>query len=414
MKIAIVVVIFLKYIFQLSLEVINNRKLLSLGQKPEAVDWMEDETFEKAKAYTLAKSAFKRFEITFDVLILIAVLFSGFLPFYFDAVAKLAGESIWAQSLSLLVLMMALSWLGLPLEIYQTFVLEERFGFNKSSVKLFIVDKIKGLLLGLVIGVPLLVLLLLIVNKVTLWWLWGFILLSGFQLLMLVLYPKFILPLFNKLKPLPEGELQNQLLELAEKTEFPAKTIEIMDGSKRSGHSNAFFTGFGKIKHIVLFDTLVEQLSIPQLKAVLAHEIGHYKRGHIPKRIIFAFASTLIGFFFISLLMEQSWFYALAGFQSTFVDTAMSTPAAFLLFALLSGTITFWFTPLSNISSRKHEYEADGFAKEHVGESESLVESLKILSEKNLSNPQPHSFYSFFYYSHPSLSERIVALRQEK
>ncbi|MEO6246236.1 MAG: M48 family metallopeptidase, partial [Opitutaceae bacterium] len=236
------------------------------------------------------------------------------------------------------------------------------------------------------------------------WWLWAFGLMFGFQLLMMILYPKLILPLFNKLTPLPEGDLRTRLMALGDRTGFQAKTIEVIDGSKRSGHSNAYFTGFGRFRRIVLFDTLIAQLTPEELEAVLAHEIGHYRRGHIPKMIAMAAVMMLGGFAVIAWLARSNWFNAAFGFP-----TGEIAPS-FLLFGLLSGAVTFWFSPLSNLLSRKHEYEADAFARDAMGGPTAMLGALRKLAQKNLSNLTPHPWFSGFYYSHPTLVEREAAL----
>lgn len=287
--------------------------------------------------------------------------------------------------------------------------MEERFGFNKSTPGLWIADKFKGLALVFVIGFPLLWALLSLVDWAGgSWWIWGFGLMFGFQLLMLVLYPKVILPLFNKLTPLPEGELRTRLLALSERTGFKASTIEVIDGSKRSGHSNAYFTGFGRFRRIVLFDTLIAQLAPEELEAVLAHEVGHYRCGHIPKMIAMSAATLLGSFAAIAWLARSDWFNPAFGFP------AYELAPSFLLFGLLSGAVMFWFSPLSNILSRKHEYEADAFAREAMGGAGPLTGALRKLSQKNLSNLTPHPWFSGFYYSHPTLVEREAALTKAK
>ena len=236
------------------------------------------------------------------------------------------------------------------------------------------------------------------------WWRWGFALVFGFQLLMLVLYPKLILPLFNKLTPLPEGDLRTRLLALGDCTGFRAQTIQVMDGSKRSGHSNAFFTGFGRFRRIVLFDTLISQLEPVELEAVLAHEIGHYRRGHIPKMIAVSAAMMLAGFAIVAWLARSPWFNLTFGFP------AGELAPTFLLFALLSGLVTFWFSPLLHFFSRKYEYEADAFASDALGGPGPAVNALRKITRKNLSNLTPHPWFSAFFYSHPTLVERERAL----
>jgi STE24 endopeptidase len=212
------------------------------------------------------------------------------------------------------------------------------------------------------------------------------------------------LPLFNKFTPLPEGTLRERLLTLAQRTRFVAKSIQVMDGSKRSRHSNAFFTGFGQFRKIVLFDTLIQQLSEPELEAVLAHEIGHFKKKHIPKMLVFSAFSSLAGFYIVAVLAQQGWFYRAFGFAPGNIAPVL------LLFALLSGAVMFWFSPLAHWWSRRYEYQADAFAAEVMNEPRSLVGALRKLNEKNLSNLTPHPLYSGFYYSHPTLMEREQAL----
>lgn len=367
---------------------------------------MDVETYRKSVAYTLEKSRFGAIAGIFDTLVTALVLFGGVLPLLFAHVADWgAPNAVWSHVMFVLLAMMLLSVPSLPFEWWEQFRLEEKFGFNKSSVGLWVMDKVKGTVLTLVIGFPLLWALLSLVKWTgESWWLWGFALLFGFQLLMLVLYPKLILPLFNKLTPLPEGELRTRLLALGDRTGFHAKTIEVIDGSKRSGHSNAYFTGFGRFRRIVLFDTLIAQLTPEELEAVLAHEIGHYRRGHIPKMIALSAAMMAGGFGVIAWLARSPWFNLSFGFP------ADELAPSFLLFGLLSGLVTFWFSPLMNGLSRKHEYEADAFAREAVGGPAAMVGALRKLAQKNLTNLTPHPWFSAFHYSHPTLVEREAAL----
>ena len=377
------------------------------GAPPAAAAAIMDEpTYAKAVAYTLEKSRFAAFTEIFDTLVLALVIFGGVLPILYVHVADWgAPGAVWDDALFILIASVLLSIPGLPFEWWGQFRLEAKFGFNKSTPGLWVSDKLKGLALTLVIGFPLLWALLSLVRLAgDAWWLWGFGLVFGFQLLMLVLYPKLILPLFNKLTPLPEGELRTRLLALGDRTGFRATAIEVMDGSKRSGHSNAFFTGFGRFRRIVLFDTLVAQLSAEELEAVLAHEIGHYRCGHIPKMIAVAAATMLGAFAAIAWLARSPWFNLTFGFP------AGELAPAFLLFALLSGLVTFWFSPLGNMLSRKHEYEADAFARDAMGGAAPLVGALRKLAQKNLSNLTPHPWFSAFHYSHPTLVERERAL----
>ena len=373
---------------------------------PAVAAIMDDATYQKSVAYTLERSRFGVLREVFDTLVLALVVFGGVLPWLYSAVVAWGGPTaVWSRTLFILIAGVLLSVPGLPFDWWEQFRIEARFGFNQSTPRLWVTDKLKGVLLTFAIGYPLLWALLSLVNWVgPTWWFWGFALVFGFQLLMLVLYPKLILPLFNKLTPLPEGELRTRLLALGDRTGFRAQTIEVMDGSKRSAHSNAFFTGFGRFRRIVLFDTLVNQLTAEELEAVLAHEIGHYRRGHIPKMIAVSAVMLLAGFGLVAWLAGQPWFNLAFGFP------AGELAPAFLLFGLLSGLVTFWFSPVTNFFSRRHEYEADAFARDAMGGPASMLGALHKLAQKNLSNLTPHPWYSAFFYSHPTIVERERAL----
>lgn len=373
---------------------------------PAAAAIMDLETYKKSVAYTLEKSRFGAVAGIFDTVVLGVVLFGGVLPPLFSLVIGWgAPTAVWSHAVFVLLAMVLLSLPSVPFEWWEQFRLEEKFGFNKSTIGLWVMDKVKGTLLTFAIGFPLLWALLSLVNWTgESWWIWAFALVFGFQLLMLVLYPKLILPLFNKLTPLPEGDLRTRLMALGDRTGFRASTIEVIDGSKRSGHSNAYFTGFGRFRRIVLFDTLITQLTPEELEAVLAHEIGHYRRGHIPKMIAMSAAMMFGGFAVIAWLARSPWFNESFGFPANVLAPS------FLLFGLLSGLVTFWFSPLMNVLSRKHEYEADAFAREAVGGPAAMVGALRKLAQKNLSNLTPHPWFSAFHYSHPTLVEREAAL----
>jgi len=366
---------------------------------------MGDATYARSVAYTLAKSRFGAMENLVDTVILLAALLSGALPWLFERGAHLLGGSAWSNAAYLVVVMLSLAAIRLPLDWIAQFRLEERFGFNKNTQRTWWLDRIKGAGLLIVLLLPVFALLLKLIDWAgAAWWIWGWASLLGIQFLMMVLAPVLILPLFNKFTPLDDGPLKDRLMALAERAKFDAREIQIMDGSRRSGHSNAFFTGFGKGRRIVLFDTLIEQLNGEELEAVLAHEIGHYKRRHIVKMLAFSAVSMLLGFWVLARLADYEPFAAAFGFEA-----ANPTPS-FLLFGLLSGSVEFWFSPLMNCLSRKHEYEADAYAKEIVGASRPLSDALRKLHEKNLGNLTPHPAYSGFHYSHPTLLEREAAL----
>jgi STE24 endopeptidase len=400
--------IVVRFLVELWLEALNRAEVRrhATTPPPAAAAIMDNATYAKSVAYTLAKSRFGAVSGVFDTLVLILVVFGGVLPALFAFTSTWAAPAaMWDDALFLILSGVLLSIPGLPFDWWSQFRIEQNYGFNRSSTGLWVADKFKGLLLALALGFPLLWLLLMLVEWTgAVWWLWAAGVLLGFQLLMMVLYPKLILPLFNKLTPLPEGPLRTRLMALAEKAGFQARTIDVIDGSKRSGHSNAYFTGFGRFRRIVLYDTLIAQLTPEELEAVLAHEIGHYRLGHIPRMLLLSTVFTVGGFFAIAWLTDTPEFNEAFGFP------AFEQAPSFLLFGLLSGTVTFWLSPLTNLLSRKHEYQADAFARDAVGGSAPMIGALRKLAQKNLSNLTPHPWYSAFHYSHPTIAERERAL----
>jgi STE24 endopeptidase len=411
----IALVLILARIFtELWLSRLNQRHVRAhANEVPPAFHGIIDEpTYRRSVDYTLAKNRFGDIAGVFDAMVLIALLFSRVLPWAFRRFSAAFGTSIWAMAGFLFLTGVALSIPALPFAWYAQFKLEQRFGFNTTSMKTWVVDRIKGLLLALLLGYPLLVLVLKLIEWTGAnWWLWAAAVIIAFQLLILLIAPAVIMPLFNKFTRLPEGALRERLFALARRTGFPTRGIDVMDGSKRSRHSNAFFTGFGRFRKIVLFDTLIAQLTEPELESVLAHEIGHYKKRHVLKLFGVSIAGVVMAFAVIAWLARQQWFYRAFGFEHQMGFASANVVPAILLFALLAGTITFWVSPFIHSWSRCFEYEADAFARAATGETESLIHALRKLSEKNLSNLTPHPLYSAFYYSHPTLLERECALR---
>lgn len=404
----VLALILAKGLTQLWLERLNQRHVRShSGAVPEAFrEIIDAPTYARTVEYTHARSRVRQVEVLGNTAILLAVLFSGLLPWAFSEVGHVLGQTAWGGAATLLVIGLVLTLPSLPFDWYDQFRTEERFGFNTTTRRLWLADRLKGVVLSVLLGYPLLVLVLKLVEWTGgAWWLWAWACVLGFQLLMFVLAPVLILPLFNKFTPLPEGSLKERLLALAEQTRFRARSIQVMDGSKRSRHSNAFFTGLGRARKIVLFDTLIRQLSEPELGAVLAHEIGHWRKWHIAKMLLGSALGLFAGFYALSLLAGQPGFLRAFGFEPG------SLVPALLLFSLLAGTVTFWLSPLTHWWSRRWEYEADAFAAAAVREASPLITALRKLSEKNLSNLTPHPLYSGFYYSHPTLLERERALR---
>jgi STE24 endopeptidase len=408
------VLILARAIGELWLSRLNQRHVQAHADEvPRAFREMVDEpTYRRSINYTMSKSRFGEGVTLFDAVLLIGLLFSGMLPWGFESFTAAFGTSVWAMAGFLFATGVALSIVSLPFAWYAQFKLEDRFGFNTTTVKTWVLDRLKGFLLAVLLGFPLLVLMLkLIVWTGSTWWIWAATVVIAFQLLLLLIAPAVIMPLFNKFTPLPDGSLRERLFALARRTDFPTRSIEVMDGSKRSRHSNAFFTGFGRFRKIVLFDTLVAQLAEPELESVLAHEIGHYKKRHVVKLLGVSIIGVFVGFAAVAWLARQEWFYRAFGFEYHAGFATANIVPAMLLFALLAGTISFWFSPLVHMWSRRFEYEADAFARATMGEAQPLVQALRKLTAKNLSNLTPHPLYSGFYYSHPTLLERERALR---
>ena len=403
----------LEFVVEFGLNELNLRYVRAKWAEKKLPDFfqhnMSGEQYEKSVQYTLAKGRFQRWAEIYGRLITLVVLFSGLLPFLdrfakalahrFFSIANAEGL-IFCFSVALVFFV-----LSLPTDLYSTFELEARFGFNKTTWKLYLTDKLKGLLLGILIGLPFLFVVLWLMEATdSYWWLWTFLFVSGFQLLMVIVYPTLIAPLFNKFESLPEGELRNRILRLAEQVGFKTNGIFSMDGSKRSAHSNAYFTGIGKTKRIVLFDTLIAQMTIDQGLAVLAHEMGHYKMKHIRRMLVVQTVFLFCGLYILSLLVNYKPLFGAFGLDNP------SNAAALVLFSLLSGPATFYLGPLINLLSRKHEYEADRFAVETLRTPRPMEEALIKLTVKNLANLTPHPWYSAYHYSHPTPTERIGAI----
>ncbi len=380
---------------------------------PETLNGVMDApTYARSVEYTLVRSRFGIITRAFDVILLLVVLFSGVLPAAFNAWQARFGAGAWAMSAFLIALGIALGIPGLPFDWHAQFRIEARFGFNTMTLRTWLLDRVKGVLLTVMIGGPLLALVFTIIGWTgARWWIWAWAAVVVVQVTMMLVAPALIMPLFNKFMSLPDGPLRERLFALARRTKFPTRAIEVMDGSRRSRHSNAFFTGLGRFRKIVLFDTLVEQLSEAELEAVLAHEIGHWKRRHVLKLVVVSMLGLLIAFAVIAWLQQQPWFHAAFGFEARGGFSPGAVTPALLLFSLLAGAGTFWLSPLINAWSRRYEFEADAYARLAMGGPEPLIGALRKLSEKNLSNLTPDPLYSRFHYSHPTLEEREQALR---
>ena len=362
---------------------------------------------QKAADYTIAKTRFGLLELALGAAMLLGWTLLGGL----DALNQLMLDWIGPGMLQRIGLLMAFVLIGglieLPMGWYQTFVIEERFGFNKMSLNLWLVDLLKSALIGTLIGIPVVYAILWLMGAAgTAWWLWAWGLWMGFNLLLLMVYPAFIAPLFNKFKPLEDESLKNRVTALMQRCGFAAKGLFVMDGSRRSAHANAYFTGFGAAKRVVFYDTLLAKLSPGEVDAVLAHELGHFKHKHIVKRIISLFALSLAGFALLGWLATQAWFYSALGVRPNLVPGASNDALALLLFMLVVPVFSVFLSPLLAQVSRKHEFEADAYAVAQTSGPD-LASALLKLYEDNASTLTPDPTYVRFYYSHPPALERL-------
>jgi STE24 endopeptidase len=363
---------------------------------------------QKAADYTVAKTRFSMLETAFAAAVLLGWTLLGGLDMLNQLLLGWMGPGMTQQMALVALFLLVGGILDLPFTLYGTFVIEERFGFNKMTFALWLADLVKGLLVGAVLGLPLLwVVLWLMRAGGTLWWLHAWAIVAAWQLLMMWIAPRFILPLFNKFTPLQDETLKERVTKLMERCGFAAKGLFVMDGSKRSAHANAFFTGFGANKRVVFFDTLLAQLSHGEMEAVLAHELGHFKRRHIVKRLASGLALSLAGFALLGWLSQQVWFYTGLGVRPNLQGS--NDALALLLFMLALPVFTFFVSPLASRLSRKHEFEADAFAVEHAS-GHDLAAALLKLYEDNASTLTPDPWFVKFYYSHPPASERLARM----
>ena len=400
-----------EFLLSFSLTILNiNNSILNRDIVPEFIkNFISGENYTRSVDYSLRKERYSLLTSIVSAVITALIVLSQFAPRVDEWLGGFNFHPYFHGVLFLLLLTALSSLLSLPGSLYSQFVIEEEFGFNKMTGKTFIIDLLKSTILSVILFVPLILGLFLFINKTgNLWWLYGFTFFATFQLLISLLYPLVIAPLFNKFTDIEEGSLKDRLVALAEKTSFKAKGIYIMDGSRRSSHSNAYFTGFGKARRIVLFDTLINSLSEEEIEGVLAHEIGHFKKKHIIKNLLSSLIIAFILFYLLSVLSSYAPLYGAFGFSEA------SFPALLVILSFCLGPISFFAKPLFTIQSRKNEYEADQFAVDVVGSAEPLKNALINLGKENLSNLTPHPLYSFFHYSHPVLSERIKAMVAKK
>lgn len=359
---------------------------------------------QKAADYSTTKLRYARLTLAWETVWLLLWTLGGGLSLLDIWWSQYQLSPLWTGIAVILSLGLIMSLLDTPFSLYSTFVIEQRFGFNKTTFKTWITDLLKSGALMLLLGVPLIAVILWLMNQAgQFWWLYAWAVWTGFSLFMIWAYPAFIAPLFNKFSPLEDETLKNRIDNLLSRCGFKSQGVFVVDGSKRSAHGNAYFTGFGNNKRIVFYDTLLESLSEDEVEAVLAHELGHFKRNHIKKTLGLSIAMTLIGFALLAWLMNSPWFYSALGVQQ------VSTYNALILFMFTLPVFTYFISPIFSALSRKHEFEADDFAKQQ-SDYRALISALVNLYRENASTLTPDPIHSMFYDSHPPASIRIAHL----
>ncbi len=372
-------------------------------------DTFDENKYKTSQEYTRDSTKLNLISSSVNLAIVLGFILLGGFPWLDSLVRSLGLSNLWTGMLFFAVLTFAQGVIGEPFDLYRTFVLEERFGFNKMTLRTYLSDKLKELLLMLLIGGPVLAGFLLFFQNYTDWgWFYAWMFILLIMLVLQYVAPTWILPLFNRFTPLEEGELKTKIMEYAEKMGFDLSGIFVMDGSKRSTKSNAFFTGFGKKKRIALFDTLIENHDPDELVSVLAHEVGHFKLKHILKNMLLGVFKTGVLLYIMSFFITHPPLFEAFGMQK------VSVYAGLVFFMLLYTPISIILALFVNNLSRRYEYQADAFAAETTGDSENLVRALKRLSADNLSNLTPHPFYVFLEYSHPPVLNRIRKLKQNR
>lgn len=401
----IIAIIVLDFVFENYLDYLNTTRM-SKKLPDEVKDIYDEDKYEKQQAYQKENQRFGMITGTFSFILVLAMfLFYGF-AFVDSLVWSITSSAILAALLFFGILMFASDIFNIPFSIYDTFVIEEKYGFNKTTPKTFVFDKIKAWLLGAIIGGGLLALVIFIYQKTqNMFWIYAWLVVAVFSIFMSMFYSNLIVPLFNKQTPLEEGELRNAIENFAQKVGFKLDNIFVIDGSKRSAKANAYFTGLGPKKRIVLYDTLINDMKTEELVAVLAHEIGHYKKNHIIQGLIISLIQTGIVLFIFSLLIDSPLLSKALGVEDPNFHIGL------IAFGILYSPASFVLGIFMNMLSRKNEYQADAFAAKNY-QPEALASALKKLSVKNLSNLTPHPRYVFFNYSHPPLLQRLRHLKK--
>ena len=372
------------------------------------IDVVTEEEYKKSINYNTERIRFSMFTATISVGVLLLFTTGGLLNFLTKIVQDTTQSNVLGIILLGLFIVLIDEIIGIPLAIYSTFTLEEKYGFNKTTAKTFIQDLIKNLIISVIFASTLYAVVISIIERLgDNWWIYAFVAVFLFQAIVFYLYPVLILPLFNKLEPITDEKFKEPIEKLLNKINFKAKGLFVMDGSLRSSHGNAFFTGFGNNKRIVFYDTLLETITPKEMESILGHELGHYKLGHIRRTLVSSIFFGFLGFYILGqVFMADQFFYGHGLDEVTLYSK-------FLLFYLVIGSYTFFTKPFTSYISRQREFAADDFSIEYT-EVESMISGLLKLSKDNASNLTPDPLYSSYYYSHPPIAERVKSLEGKK
>ncbi len=400
----IISIIILSYLFSTYLDILNS-KCRNKNVPKELEGIFDVEKYKKSQEYGKVNTNFGFLSSTFTLILTLAMFFFFGFNYINEIALSLSENRILSALIFFGILMFASDIIGIPFSIYSIFVIEEKFGFNKTSVKTFILDKLKGWILGALIGGGILALIIwLYYMNEKMFWIWAWIAISTFSIFMTMFYSSIIVPLFNKQTPLEQGELRYEIEKFCKNAGFKLDSIFVIDGSKRSTKANAYFSGLGPKKRIVLYDTLINDLTTSEIVSVLAHEVGHYKHKHTISNIIFSVIQSGLMLYIFSIFVNNVELSKALGSQ------VVSFQLGMIAFGILYSPLSTIFGLIMNTFSRKYEYQADKFAKD-FGQAKGLISGLKKMTEKNLSNLTPHPYYVYFYYSHPTLYQRIKSLK---
>ena len=404
-----IALILIKFLLETYLKI---RNLKSIDNNKESVpprfkDVVTEEEYKKSILYNSDRIKFQIFTALFGSIVLIVFTIGGLLNYLTQVVMDMTSSNVLGAVLLGLLLIIVEEIISIPISIYSTFVIEERHGFNKTTRKTFITDIFKGLLIsGAISSILYATVIFIIISAGDLWWIYAFAAVFTLQAIIFFLYPVLIMPLFNKFEPLDDEQFKKPIEKLLEKVDFKSKGLFVMNASLRSTHGNAFFTGFGKNKRIVFFDTLLKTINPDEMEAILGHELGHYKLGHIRKTLISSLVFGFLGFYILNEIFKSDNFFIAHGLEN------LTVYSKFLMFYLVIGSYTFFTKPITSALSRKREFEADDFSFQYT-DGEHMISGLLKLTKDNASNLTPDPLYSSYYYSHPPIAERVSSIENK-